>query len=382
MHAGERYQVRNLLDSLSFCHLSKGTMGKKDAAAVKSGSASHGDAEAVSKVIDKLKAKKQEEEEEDDEEEEEDGDEEGDDFIADLPKKVVKRVVAIRKLHTEVEKLDAEYKKERIALEQKYLALKQPIFESRNQIISGEVEAPVDETAEAEPEEASESEEPVAGIPGFWLQCLGAHHITGDLICEDDVPALEALTGIKCDYDADFTAFTLTFSFAENEYFTNKTLTKRYGVSPDLLDEKAPALTSNEGCEIDWKPSKNLTVTELKKKQKAKSGKNKGQVRTIVKTVPKASFFHYFSQPTGDEEEDQEDEEKNEDEPEEGRIKLTMEEDYDVGHTIRTAIIPEAVLWYTGEQVDEEYDDDYDMGDEEDDEDEEVGAIYIFFSLR
>jgi len=47
-----------------------------------------------------------------------------------------------------------------------------------------------------------------------------------------------------------------------------------------------------------------------------------------------------------------------------------MEEDYDVGHTIRTAIIPEAVLWYTGEAVDEEYDD-YDEGDEEDDEDEE-----------
>ena len=349
-------------------------MGKKEAAAVKSGS--QNDAEAVNKVINKLKDQKkreedEEEEDEDEGDEEEDGEEENP--LADLPKKVVKRVVAIRKLHNEVQNLDAEYKKERIALEQKYLALKQPILENRNKIVSGEIEAPADETSESsEPEPASESEEPVNGIPGFWLQCLGAHHITGDLICEDDVPALEALTGISCEYDVNFTSFTLTFSFAENEFFTNKTLTKKYGVSPDLLDEKAPALTSNEGSEIDWKPSKNLTVTEIKKKQKAKSGKNKGQVRTIVKTVPKASFFHYFSTPTEEDEEEEQEDEKEGDEADEGRIKLTMEEDYDVGHTIRTAIIPEAVLWYTGENVDDEYgDDDYDYDDEDDEEDED-----------
>ena len=31
------------------------------------------------------------------------------------------------------------------------------------------------------------------------------------------------------------------------------------------------------------------------------------------------------------------------------RIKLTVEEDYDIGHCIRTAVIPESVLWFTGE---------------------------------
>ncbi len=67
-------------------------------------------------------------------------------------------------------------------------------------------------------------------------------------------------------------------------------------------------------------------------------------MRTITKTVPKPSFFHYFSQPLTDEEEE-EDEEPKEDEDEE-KIKLTMEEDYDIGHTIRTAIIPQAVEWY------------------------------------
>lgn len=330
----------------------------------------------VAKVSVNDKKRKDEEEEEDEEEDEEDDeDDEDDDGMGNLPKKVLKRVVAIRKIHSSVEDIDLEYKKERIALEQKYLALKQPLFDARDKIISGEVEAPEEEAA---PEAASEAvededEEDVDGIPGFWLQCLGAHHVTGELIAEEDVPALEALTSITCSYDESFSSFTLKFTFAENEYFTNTVLTKTYGVSPDLLDEKAPALTSNEGTAIDWKPTKNLTVTEIKKKQKAKSGRNKGQVRTVSTTVPKASFFHFFSTPTG--EEDEEDEGKDEDD-EEGhqRIKLTMEEDYDVGHTIRTAIIPEAVLWYTGEAVDDEYDEDEDdegLYGESDEEDEE-----------
>jgi hypothetical protein len=58
-----------------------------------------------------------------------------------------------------------------------------------------------------------------------------------------------------------------------------QTLTKKYTVSPDLLDEKAPALTDTSCSEVEWKAGKNLTVTETVKKQKAKSGKNKGQVR-------------------------------------------------------------------------------------------------------
>ena len=146
-------------------------------------------------------------------------------------------------------------------------------------------------------------------------------------------------------------------------------MTKRYGVSPDLLDDKAPALTLNEGSEIHWKESKNLTVTEVKKKQKARSGKNKGQVRTIVNTVPKASFFNFFSTPKEEDEEDEGGEDKDE---EEEKITLSMEEDYDIGHTIRTAIIPEAVLWFTGEAIDED-DEDYEEedGDEEEDDDED-----------
>ena len=41
----------------------------------------------------------------------------------------------------------------------------------------------------------------------------------------------------------------------------------------------------------------NLCMLETKKKQKSKSGKNKGQVRTITQQEPKQSFFQYFYEP-------------------------------------------------------------------------------------
>jgi Nucleosome assembly protein (NAP) len=223
--------------------------------------------------------------------------------------------------------------------------------------------------ANTAPEEPADDGEKLKGIPGFWAQCLVNHPAIQDIITQEDIPALESITNITCDYNEDYTSFTLSFYFAENEFFTNTLLKKTYMVSPDLLDEKSPVLTGHETSEIEWKPSKNLCMEEIKKKQKAKAGKNKGQVRTITKLEPKASFFQFFNEPSDDDEEE-EDEDEDEDKP---RIKLSVEEDYDIGHAIRTAIIPEAILWFTGEAVEDEDDDDaidYE-GQEDDDEDDE-----------
>jgi len=139
-------------------------------------------------------------------------------------------------------------------------------------------------------------------------------------------------------------------------------------VTPSLLDDKAPALSDCQGCDITWKASKDLTVTEVKKKQKAKSGRNKGQVRTVTKSVPRPSFFHYFGPPMTDEEEAEFEEGADE---ETEQVKLSMEEDYDIGHSIRTSLIPEAVLWYTGEAIEEESDDEEEEDEEDEDEDDD-----------
>jgi nucleosome assembly protein 1-like 1 len=126
-------------------------------------------------------------------------------------------------------------------------------------------------------------------------------------------------------------------------------------------------LKNATGTEIDWKAGKNLCVEEITKKQRAKSGRNKGQVRTVTVKKPKQSFFQFFS-PKVEEEEEEEEEEKAEGEDDQMPIKIPIEEDYDIGHAIRTSIIPRALDWFTGDAA-EEFD--YLYGDEDDDEDDD-----------
>jgi len=217
------------------------------------------------------------------------------------------------------------------------------------------------------------------GVPSFWLTALSSHPAMGHLITQEDVPALEALVDITCAVDEEFKSFELSFHFAANEYFTNEVLTKKYFVDPDLLDDKAPALMKIDGCEISWKTSKNLCVKEITKKQKAKSGRNKGQVRTVTRSVPKESFFHYFDERADTGEEEEEEEPEHEEGDGIGQIKFTLDEDYDIGHSIRTSIIPEAILYFTGEvEMDdgmfgEEDDEDEEGEEDEEEEDEEEG---------
>jgi nucleosome assembly protein 1-like 1 len=287
---------------------------------------------------------------------------------------VLKRVLGLRKVHAEVEDIESQYKKERIELERKFNELRAPIYHKRKQMVLGEIEPefPAAEEGSGEvasaPEDSSSDEEKVKGVPNFWLTALANHPVTGELIQQEDAPALEALEDVTIQYDETYNKFTLTFTFGENQYFKNRELVKTYELT-DILDEKGPQLVDISGTEIEWKDGKNLCVKEIKKKQKAKAGKNKGQIRTITKQVPCPSFFHYFGEPSSADEEEEEEREENE-EGEEERIKLNEEEDYEVAHAIRTCLIPDAVLWFTGEARD---DDDYDMDDDEEGEDDEEG---------
>jgi len=328
-----------------------------------------------------------EEEEREQEENEEEEDEEGGVLLDldQLPRYVRNRVHAMKKLQEDADAIDDEYKQERMALERKYIARRQAIYDHRRQIISGDVEVPdVPEEGE-EPAAAAEEEEPVKGIPEFWNTVLSVHPAINEYIVEEDMPALSKLTDITCNTAEDFTSFTLSFHFAENEYFSNAVLTKKYEVMPDLLDDQSPTLKSTEGSEIQWKAGKNLCEEETTKKQRAKSGRNKGQVRTITVKKPKRSFFHFFSPMSNhvsaeEEEDDEEGPKDNEPVDKDGNpVKIDPESDYDIGHVIRTSLIPQAINWFTGEAALEydamfgydDEDEDEEGEDEEDDEDED-----------
>jgi hypothetical protein len=94
----------------------------------------------------------------------------------------------------------------------------------------------------------------------------------------------------------------LEFFFEQNDYFTNKVLTKNYEMKcePDEDDPfsfEGPEIIKCKGCKIDWKQNKNLTVRVVKKKQKHKGH---GGTRTVTKTVPTDSFFNFFDPPIGE----------------------------------------------------------------------------------
>merc|ERR1712227_311381 len=98
---------------------------------------------------------------------------------------------------------------------------------------------------------------------------------------------------------------------------------------------------------------KDVTVKVIKKRQKHKS---KGSVRTIEKKVKADSFFNFFDPPvvpTPDDGVEEMDEE----------TEALLAADFEIGHFFRDRIIPRAVLYFTGEALEDE-------DDHDDDEDE------------
>jgi nucleosome assembly protein 1-like 1 len=172
------------------------------------------------------------------------------------------------------------------------------------------------------------------------------------------------LEDIKCTDNDKMNGFTIEFLFAENPFFTNRSLIKTYEVQ-SLLTNEEPVLEKVIGTEIDWKKGKNLAFEEKQKKQRAKKGKNKGTVRYVTEKVKVPSFFHFFTSVDVDKLSHGDIDDA---EAEEMMERLNM--DYTVASLLRTEIIPQAVLCYTGELQDSDDEDDDEDFDEEDDEED------------
>ena len=128
----------------------------------------------------------------------------------------------------------------------------------------------------------------------------------------------------------------------------------------DPFSFEGPEIVKCRGCTINWKKGKNVTLKTVKKKQKHKS---RGVVRTVTKTVQTDSFFNFFSPPA------MPDDVKYDDVNEDLRNVLTT--DFEIGHYLRERIIPRAVLYFTGEMIqDEDFDEEEEDDDDEDDEDD------------
>jgi nucleosome assembly protein 1-like 1 len=332
-------------------------------------------------------------------------------YIESLPAQVRRRVAGLKGIQKEHAKLEAAFQEEVLQLEKKYFAKFTPLYERRARIVNGGVEPTVDEIKageeeSGESEEAEKSEKPVEageapnGIPEFWLSAMKNQISLAEMITDKDEGALKHLIDIRMEY-LDKPGFRLIFEFEDNEYFTNKALTKTYfyqnenGYGGDFIYDHA------EGDKIEWKVGKDLTVRVEQKKQRNKSGYpqvlsldwhywqvlclDTKQTRIVKKTVPTDSFFNFFTPPkppTGDEEAEDDIEER-------------LELDYQLGEDIKEKLIPRAIDWFTGEALafeeldedvedefeDEDDDEDDDLSedhDDEDDSDEEVSHLSVF----
>ncbi|KAF4551584.1 putative nucleosome assembly protein [Elsinoe fawcettii] len=294
-------------------------------------------------------------------------------YIESLPAPVRRRVAGLKGIQKEHSKLEAEFQEEVLALEKKFFAKYSPLYEKRARIVNGEIEPSEEEVklGEEDDEEDEEDEEtkaetkaedgaePANGIPEFWLSAMKNSSLA-ETITDRDETALKHLTNIRMEY-LDRPGFRLIFDFEENEFFSNKSISKTYfyqeesGYGGDFIYDHA------EGDKVEWKPGKDLTVKVESKKQR---NKNTKQTRIVKKTIPTPSFFDFFNpaKPPADE-----DEEIDED------IEAKLELDYQLGEDIKEKLIPRAIDWFTGEalQFEQGFEDDFDEDDFEDEDDED-----------
>merc|ERR1719411_563408 len=297
-------------------------------------------------------------------------------YIASLPAPVKRRLKALKKIQLESTKIEAKFYEEVHKLECKYHEMYKPLYDQRAKITKGDYEPSDDEDdelagdmkdkAKLEDEKAKKEKEEkdVKGVPEFWLTIFKNVDMLQEMVQESDEPVLHKLTDITVTFSEQPMGFTLHFYFAPNDYFSNSVLTKEYEMKcepseDDPFSFEGPEIFKCKGCTINWKEGKNLTVKTVKKKQKHKS---KGNVRTITKQVKNDSFFNFFDPPTLP------------DDPEADVDVETQElltSDFEIGHYIRERVIPRAVLFFTGEALEEEDFDEEEDGSEGEEEGEE-----------
>lgn len=284
-------------------------------------------------------------------------------YIESLPPKIKKRVEILQKMQAEHDELVSKFLEEKAALEAKYQNMYEPLYSKRHDVVNGitDVEDTKEEKTAKDSKEENSGEK---GVPKFWATAMTNNEILRVQITERDEDALKFLKDIKWSRLDEGKGFKLDFFFNENPYFKNTVLTKTYY----MVDENEPILERVTGTVIDWFPGKKLTEKVMRKKLKkgAKSGK------TVTRVEQCASFFNFFKPPQiPDDDEDLDDDLADD-------LQDLLEQDYDIGSTIRDKIIPRAVSWYTGEAVetddedeDEEDDEEDEDGDDDEDEDED-----------
>ncbi|CAJ0584836.1 unnamed protein product, partial [Mesorhabditis spiculigera] len=306
--------------------------------------------------------------------------------LKDLPKDVIRRVKALKTNQLEGIKIECEFYERVHQLEKEFESKFNTVFQQRRAIVAGEREPTDAEVADIkiihgvtdEDLESTFANSPETsgdkGIPNFWLHVLESCDSTSEMIHEHDKEVLKYLIDITTTvHGAPEEGFTLFFHFAQNPYFSNSVLTKRYYMQnkPDPeapFEYDGPSVVRSVGENIEWNDQMDITKKVIKKKQK--KGPNAGKF--LTKTVKNDSFFNFFDPPAPCSPDTH-----NEDDEDDLESHDLMRADYEIGQIMRDVLVPRAVLFYTGEQTDDDFmgDDFEEDDDDEDEEDEEEDSL-------
>lgn len=183
-------------------------------------------------------------------------------------------------------------------------------------------------------------EEGAAGVPSFWLTAMLNEPGLCATVEPYDKEVLEYLVDVHCETTGGLEeACVLQFDFRENPFLRNKTLRKTMHSRIDAEEDGEPMLIRLEGCRIEWKKGKNVTVQVKRKKQKSKTGKGH---RHVLIDEPRSSFFNFFSPPDKVPGEDDDCTEKDEE---------RALRDFNQCEAFRQHLIPRAVDHFTGESL-------------------------------
>ena len=299
-------------------------------------------------------------------------------YLESLSEPVQARVRALKKYQLEYNELEAEFMRRICMLENEYRSRFDEVLQRRSAVVlglmepsdsdkqfgleekvgaeggkggsmeteSGAISVGVRELSIGEKESGTEDAD-TRGIPNFWLTALQNVQLLESNIYTHDVPILSALQDIKMVYpNQDGLDFTIEFYFADNDYFTDRVLTKQYNVKCEVDPDEpfgftGPEIINCKGCEIHWNKGKNVTRRHIRRRTKDKKVTSP---KYVTKIEPQESFFMFFSPPVVREFlEDMSDDSRNE-----------LETDFTLGEVIKEKVISRAVLYFTGEMEDDE----------------------------
>jgi len=246
-------------------------------------------------------------------------------FIETIPPPVHQKVIHLLALQNEQCRIKEDYQTELQALERKYASKSKPLYAARAEVVSRA-------TSDGGLSHMEGFRGPAVGIPEFWLTVLQHHAVIADLIQTWDDEPLTFLTDIRVEYlKSPALGYRLLFEFAENEFFTNKTLSKTYTYE---TGEENLGLFYGEvlGDTIYWKPGKELPPPL-----------GHQTLNGFETQTPPESFFEFFSPlqlpPIGS--------------PDADIAEMKLELDYGYGEIFKEKIVPNAVDWFTGGAADD-----------------------------